>query len=298
MPMFSAQIVPMAERKYRLIPVDKIHVLNSRNREQTQFEDNVRSIESIGLLKPIVVNERTLEKEGFYELICGEGRYLVHKRLGKDKIPAEVINCDRKTALLYSLVENIARVPHDTMWYAREMKRMKDAGVPVQKISQIVGQSLNYVSDYIALVEAGEERLIKGVEQGLFPMMFAVVAARSSSTDIQHVLMDAFDTGLINSANTARVKSLIERRFSLGKQPAKKKELSAKPVYSIKDLKLDISRTTVEKESFVRQASVRENRLLNLLDGLATLQNDPVLMGILHDEKLDALPQLVGTYGQ
>jgi ParB family chromosome partitioning protein len=296
--MFSAQIVPMAERKYRLIPVETIRVLNSRNREQTQFEDNVRSIESIGLLKPIVVNERTLEKEGFYELICGEGRYLAHKRLGKDKIPAEVINCDRKTALLYSLVENIARVPHDTMWYAREMKRMKDAGVPVQKICQIVGQTTNYVSDYIALVEAGEERLIKGVEQGLFPMMFAVVAARSSSTDIQHVLMDAFDSGLINSANTARVKSLIERRFSLGKQPLKKKESTGKAVYSIKDLKRDISRTTVEKESFVRQASVRENRLLNLLDGLATLKTDPVLMGILHDDKLEALPQLVGTYGQ
>jgi len=37
------------------------------------------------LLKPIVVNAKNLEKEGFYELVCGEGRYLAHQRLGKDK---------------------------------------------------------------------------------------------------------------------------------------------------------------------------------------------------------------------
>ena len=100
MSMFTTQIVPMAERKYKLVPLDKIRVLNTRNRDKGQFDDNVRSIESIGLLKPIVVNARNLEKEGFYELVCGEGRYLAHQRLNKDKIPAEIINCDKKTALL------------------------------------------------------------------------------------------------------------------------------------------------------------------------------------------------------
>lgn len=296
MTMFTAQIVPMAERQYRLVPVDKIRVLNSRNREKAQFEDNVRSIESVGLLKPIVVNERTLEKDGFYELICGEGRFLAHKQLGKDKIPAEVINCDKKTALLYSLVENIARVTPDTMWYAREMKRMKDAGMAVTKISQIVGKSEKYVDDFITLVEMGEERLIKGVEQGLFCMSFATVVARSSSDTIQHVLMDAFDNGMINSANATRVRNLIELRFSRGKQPLKKKESPDVAKYSIKDLKRDIAKATDEKERFVREAAARENRLLNLLDGLTSIWKDEALLALLRDEKLDERPQLVGNY--
>jgi ParB family chromosome partitioning protein len=296
MAMFTAQIIPMAERKYRLVPVDMIRVLNSRNREKTQFEDNVRSIDSIGLLKPIVVNERTLEKEGYYELICGEGRYLAHKQLGKDKIPAEVINCDKKTALLYSLVENIARVPPETMWYAREMKRMKDAGMSIQKIGDIVGKTTTYVSDFITLVEAGEDRLIKGVEQGLFSMAFAVIVAKSQSENVQHVLMDAFDNGIINSANATRVRNLIELRFNRGKQPFKKKEPSGKDIYSIKDLKRDITKATTEKERFVREASVRENRLLNLLDGLSSIWKDEVLTAILKEERFDEKPQLVGTY--
>ena len=296
MAMFTAQIIPMAERKYRLVPVDKIRVLNSRNREKTQFEDNVRSIDSIGLLKPIVVNERTLDKEGYYELICGEGRYLAHKQLGKDKIPAEVINCDRKTALLYSLVENIARVPPETMWYAREMKRMKDAGMSIQRICDIVGKTTTYVSDYITLVEAGEDRLIKGVEQGLFSMAFAVIVAKSQSENVQHVLMDAFDNGIINSSNATRVRNLIELRLNRGKQPLKKKEPTGKDIYSIKDLKRDITKATTEKERFVREASVRENRLLNLLDGLSTIWKDEVLTAILKEERFDEKPQLVGTY--
>jgi len=292
MPMFTAQIVSMADRKYCLVPLDKIRVLNSRNREKNQFEENVRNIQSVGLLKPIVVNERTLEKEGFYELICWEGRFLAHKSLGKDKIPAEVINCDKKTALLYSLVENIARVPPNTMWYAREMKRMKDGGLAVSKISEITGKPHAYINDYIMLVEAGEERLIKGVEQGLFSMSFAVVVARSQSEETQHVLMDAFDNGIINCMNVTRVKNLIEHRFNHGKETKK----PGKAKYSIKDLKQDISRTTAEKERFVREASARENRLLNLLDGLSTIGTDEVLVGILKDQKLEERPQLVGVY--
>ena len=292
MSMFTAQIVPMADRKYRLVPLDKIRVLNSRNRDSTQFDENVRSIGSVGLLKPIVLNERTMETEGYYELICGEGRFLAHKSLGKDKIPAEVINCDKKTALLYSLVENIARVPPNTMWYAQEMKRMKDGGLTVNKISEITGKPNAYINDYIMLVEAGEERLIKGVEQGLFSMSFAVIAARSESDHTQHLLMDAFDSGLINSANASRVRNLIDLRFNRGKETRKPGKIK----YSIKDLKQDIARTTAEKERFVREASTRENRLLNLLDGLATLWADEVLMRILKDLKLEERPQLIGVY--
>ena len=295
MAMFTAHIIPMSERKNQLVPIDKIHVLNSRTRERAQFDDNVRSIETVGLLKPIVVNERDLGKEGFYELVCGEGRYLAHQKLGKDKIPAEIINCDRKTALLYSLVENIARVTPNTMWYANEMKRMKDAGIPLQQICQIVGKTMTYVTDYILLVEAGEERLIKGVEAGLFPISFATVVAKSSTDDIQHVLMDAFDSGLINSANTPRVKALLELRFNWGKQPARKKS-GQRPAYSVEDLKQDIAKATQEKEQFVRESAAKENRLLHLLDGLATVMQDEELATLLKTENLAERPILVGTY--
>ena len=74
----------MQARRYEAIPVDKIKVINPRNRDAEQFEMNVESIDHVGLMKPIRVNDKFLERTGLYELICGEGRLLAHQRLGRD----------------------------------------------------------------------------------------------------------------------------------------------------------------------------------------------------------------------
>ena len=132
--MKNTIIRKMEERKYETIPIDSIKVLNSRNRDRARFEENVRSIREIGLLRPIVVNKRYYEKSGYYELVCGEGRYLAHIELQKPEILAEVIDCSRKDAYLCSLVENIARVPPGTMWFAREVKRMYDSEISFDQI--------------------------------------------------------------------------------------------------------------------------------------------------------------------
>ena len=288
------RVIPMSERKYRFIPIAEITVMNSRNRDKSQFDDNIRSIGSVGLLKPIVVNERGWEKRKMYELVCGEGRFLAYKSLGRDSIPAEVINCDRKTALLYSLAENIARVPPNTMWFAREMKRMADSGLPLPQIGKIVGKTEREVSDYIRLVEMGEDRLIKGVEMGLFSISFALSVAKASSDTIQQVLMDAFDSGMIDATNTGRVRAMIELRMNHGKQrhPGRPQ---TKPTYTLKDLKRDITDATERKEGFVRESQEKENRLLNLLDGLDTLWADARFVTLISEHGMAERPILAGT---
>ncbi len=292
----NATIVPMTQRQYRMIPVDKITVLNSRGRDKQQFAENVRSIEEIGLLKPIVVNGRNVEKTGLYELVCGEGRLIAHRRLEKPDIAAEVIDCDRKKALLYSLVENIARVPPGTMWFAREMKRMHDAGFNFAQIATIVGKAQTYVSDYIKLVEQGEDRLIEGVEHGLFSMSFAVQVAQSDDTTIQNVLMDAFDGGLVNCNTVPRVRKLLELRLNRGKSP-QKKTATQPEAYNLKDLAKEITKTTREKEAFVRETSRKENRLLTLLMGASAMLADAQFHAMLRTHDLAAPPELSGKYG-
>jgi ParB family chromosome partitioning protein len=101
------RIIPFNERNYEMVPVEKIKVINSRNREKDQFDMNVQSIDQVGLLKPIRVNSRFVSKTGFYELICGEGRLIAHQPLGAKEIKAEVVSVSRKEAYLQSLIENI-----------------------------------------------------------------------------------------------------------------------------------------------------------------------------------------------
>jgi len=292
--MKKSKITPMAERQYRLIPVDKIVVLNSRNRNKQKFAENVRSIEQVGLRKPIVVNGRGYERDGNYELVCGEGRYLAHKQLGLAEIAAEVIDCDKKTALLYSLVENIARVPPGTMWFAQEMKRMHDGGFSFTEIGNIVGKSISYVSSYVNLVEQGEGRLIQGVEQGLFSMSFAMQVAQSDTATIQNVLMDAFDDGMVNCNTVRRVRQLLELRINRGKSTRSDTKTRE---YTLKDLTREITRSTKEKEDFVRETTRKENRLLSLLMGMSSLVQDSVVAELLVAGGFWEPPKLSGQYG-
>jgi ParB family chromosome partitioning protein len=182
-------IVPIRNRRYAEIPVSKIKVINSRSRDKEQFEMNVGSIDAVGLLKPIRVNDKFVERTEMYELICGEGRLLAHQQLGRETIVAEVVTCTRKEAHLQSLIENLARIKRDSMDFARELKRMHDEGLTLKEIAAIARKDEYFSRDLIRLVEQGEERLIRGVEQGVFPIKFAMQVAATDDSQIQSVLM-------------------------------------------------------------------------------------------------------------
>lgn len=293
--MSSIPMRLMKDRRYDQIAVDEIEVLNTRDREEEQFSENVRSIENVGLIKPILVNDRFYKKSGKYELICGQGRLLAHQRLSKKTISAELIDCDRKQAFLLSLIENIARIPAGTMWFAREVERMHDAGMSVPEISRIIGKGEPYVYTYIKLTKNGEERLLRGVDQGTFPMQFALRVAESDEAQMQHLMMDAFDSGVVNAKNITRVRKIIMRRTNRGTTLEKSgsTRVDAKPiVMTVKQVKQEISTTVREMEAFVREAAAKEGRLLSLVENIRTLRNNEVFTALLKAEGLLEMPEL------
>ena len=283
-------ITPMSERRYAAIPITQVKVINSRNRDKEQFDMNVQSIDHVGLLKPIRVNDKFVERTGMYELICGEGRLLAHQRLGKETILAEVVTCTRKEAYLQSLIENIARTKPGSMDFARELKRLRDEGWDYPQIAAIALKTENYIKDYIRLVEQGEDRLIQGVEQGVFPISFAVLVASSDDSQIQHVLMDAFDEGLVTTYNFAQARRIIVARA----RESKKRQPT--PNYTVVQLKHDIETATQAKTSYVREAKTKEHRFVALLSGINALWKDPEWVQLVTAEKLADRPQLVGDF--
>lgn len=291
--MDAAPILLMKDRRREMIPIDKIKVINSRNRDEKQFSLNVQSIEANGQLKDIRVNDKFLAKTGFYELICGEGRLIAHQRLGRTHIRAEVVTCTRKQAYLESLVENLARSRPGTMDFARELKNLHDEGWTYEQIAQVACRTPEYIRQYIQLVENGEERLIQGVEQEVFPMTFAVLVASTEDAAIQNVLMDAFDRGIVNCQNFAKARAIISARMGTRKR---KDGHNGKPDYTVATLTSDITSATQAKESYVREAQDKEARLFTLLDALATLWKDTALLELLRAESLGERPELAGTY--
>ena len=283
-------ICPMSKRRYEEVPIDQVKVINSRNREKEQFTMNVESIESVGLMKPIRVNDKFLESTGVYELICGEGRLLAHQQLGKKHVMAEVVTCTRKEALLQSLIENIARTKPGSMDFARELKRLHDEGLEYKQIARIACKTEEYIRSYIRLVEQGEERLIQGVESGIFPIKFAIQVASTEDSQIQGVLMDAFAEGLVTTMNFAQARRIIAARAKTSKRSAASRD------YTVGQLQHDIAETTRVKTSFVREAKSKENRFMTLLTGMNTLFNDAALIELLVKQKLDKRPALAGDF--
>jgi ParB family chromosome partitioning protein len=291
--MENAPILLMKDRRREMIPIDKIKVINSRTRDETQFALNVQSIEANGQLKDIRVNDKFLAKTGYYELICGEGRLIAQKRLGNTHIRAEIVTCTRKQAYLESLVENLARSRPATMEFARELKNLHDEGWDYDQIAQVACRTVEYIRQYIHLVENGEERLIQGVEQEVFPISFAILVASTDDAGIQNVLMDAFDRGIVNSQNFARARAIIRTRMDRRKRRGGRE---ATADYTVATLTSDIANTVQAKESYVREAQGKETRLFALLDGIEALRQDAALLELLQAEGLGERPELAGTY--
>ena len=66
--------------------------------------------------------------------------------------------------------------------------------------------------------------------------------------------------------------------------------------YTVATLTSDITHATQAKESYVREAQDKEARLFALLDGLAALWQDTVLLDLLRAEGLSERPELAGAY--
>ena len=285
------EIMPFTRRRYDKVPIDQIKVINSRDRDLSQFKMNVNSISELGLMKPIRVNDKFFPRTGFFELICGEGRLLAHKELGRTDILAEIVTCSRKESYLQSLVENIARTKPGTMDFAREIKQLHDEGWDYNKIGRIACKSAEYIRQYIRLIEQGEERLIHGVEQGVFPISFALQVAYSDSTQLQHLLMDAFDQGIVTTNNFAQARKIITQHA----KQHKKKPGSNKD-FTVDELKQNIAEATKKKASFVRQAECKENRFLTLLSGINSLWRSESVVELLKKESLHNRPDLMGDF--
>lgn len=283
-------ICPMNQRRYEEVPIEKVKVINARTRDKEQFDMNVESIESVGLMKPIRVNDKFLESTGFYELICGEGRLLAHQQLGKTHVMAEVVTCTRKEALLQSLIENIARTKPESMDFARELKRLHDEGCDYKQIAKIACKTEEFIRSYIRLVEQGEDRLIQGVESGTFPIKFAIQVVSTDDSQIQGVLMDAFAEGLVTTNNFGQARRIISARSKSSKKTPANRE------YSVNQLQHDIAESTRVKTSFVREAKSKENRFMTLLSGINTLFQDATLVELLTKQKLEKRPELAGDF--
>ena len=276
-----------------LIPIDRIEVLNSRDRNTKVFEEIVGNIRSIGLKKPIIVTQREeLDGEPKYLLVCGEGRLNAFRLLGETHIPALVVEVSEEDAFIMSLAENIARRQYRPLEILADIESLRQRNYDPEAIAQKTGLSPQYVNNIIFLLERGEERLIEGVQKGLIPLTTALEIAKASDAnkELGAVLQQAYESGQLRGRQLIEAKRLIEKRAELG--PGVAHGVVPKSVRPISPSRLvkTYQKEVARKKQMVVKAEYSQNRLLFVIEALRKLFGDENFVNLLRAEGLESLP--------
>jgi ParB family chromosome partitioning protein len=276
----------------RLIPIERIEVLNTRERNQTAFDEIVENIRAIGLKKPITVTPRRGEDGAErYLLICGEGRLKAFCKLGETRIPAMVVEVDNEDAHIMSLVENIARRRYMPLELLHGIKLLHEKGYEAQAICRKTGLSLEYVNTLLMLIILGEDRLLAAVQKGSIPITAArdIVSAGSDDKALQGVLQDAYESGQLRGRPLLEVRRLLQLRESLGKSLERKtprKRSSVTTTSLVRTYQKEVER----QRMVVRKGSLTQQRLLLLVSAMRQLIADDHFVTLLRAEGLDTMP--------
>lgn len=276
------------ERRFAQIPIDKIVVVNSRRRDEERFKETIRSISELGLYKPICVNARRLKKTGQYELVCGEGRLEACRQLGMTHIEAEIIDVDDERALLTGLAENFTRKNKNVIDFARRILQMYERGMSYAELARITGKSATTMSSYIALMQKGEERLIRGVEEGVFTISFAMEVIENPQSEVQHFLMNEYTNGRISDRDLGRITQILKEREAKG--------LSNTDM-TIKKLRSEVKEKTKQCKMLYENGKAKRDDAIHLMDCLRSLWEDEKFSKMVDELKDLSRPELKGQYG-
>ena len=145
--------------------------------DEFKLRDLAESIKQYGILQPLVVTRREIEKpEGGlaveYELIAGERRLRASKIAGLQQVPVlirigeEGKEEEDRVKLELAIIENLQREDLNPVDRAKAFQRLADDfGFKHVQIAMKVGKSREYVSNTLRLLALPEEMLIALAER-------------------------------------------------------------------------------------------------------------------------------------
>ncbi len=291
----------MSERKsdlceqVQMIPLAQIRVLNPRAREPKRFKQIIENISHVGLKKPITVSTRADSFIGgapVYDLVCGQGRLEAYHALGEKEIPAIVVSATKEERLVMSLVENLARRQPTRFEHLVQMVRLRDEGYSVADIARKVDLTPSFVGSILGLWDRGEERLIRGVEEGRIPLSVACALAQSTDADEQRILTEAYESGKLTGKKLLATKRLLDQRRSHGKKyciiQSRRKTAS-----SADGLVRTYQQEARRKSLFVKKAQLCELRLGFVVSAMKALLANEDFLNLLRAEGLTTLPRFL-----
>jgi len=185
------------DQEYKTVSIDRILEPKTEVRSivtQEGIDELARSIKEKGILQPILVRE----KEGRYEIIAGQRRYLAAKIAGLPEIPVRIIDADDDEAVVLALQENLQREDMNHIDIAVALNKIQvEKGLNPPAIAKLIGKTPEYVRQHLMLLNL-EEPIQKALVAGKIHFGVARELARCSDPQIR---MQLFDQALRYGAN-------------------------------------------------------------------------------------------------
>lgn len=286
--------VAKSAKKIEWVPIDRVVVINPRERNPRSFKEITDNIAKIGLKRPITVTRREERDGEWFDLVCGQGRLEAYKMLEQAVVPAMVVVADADDCLIASLVENCARRHPNAIELLEEVSAMQKRGQSNAEIARKTGLSENYVFEVCMLLNKGEHRLLKAVEARTLPLSVAIQIASSDDQGAQRALHEAYDKGLLRGKRLFAVKRLLEMRKLQGKKGSVYPGPSGHRITTaqlVKTYEADVTR----KSDLISRSRAVQNQLLLITEALRRLCKDEQFVSLLEDENLATLPASVSA---
>lgn len=282
------------ESRVRLIPVDRIRVVNPRVRDKAKFERIVESIAKVGLKKPITVTVGKPSDDGVesFDLVCGQGRLEAFQALGQTEIPALVRGLSKTDGLLASLIENIARRRVRSLDQIQMIQWMKEQGHGHADIARKTGLGEEYVKDLLNMLRNGEERLLEAVLHGKIPVTIAVRISGATDDESQRLLMEAYERKDMNQKSLTAFKRVLDQRRYFGRKYGPRHRESARRT-SAESLVRAYRLESQRQKLMVRKAKLCEVKLLSTSAAIKVLVADEDYINLLRAEKLETMPKFL-----
>lgn len=281
------------ETRVRLIPVDRVRVVNPRVRDKAKFQRMVENIEVVGLKRPITVTKGKPAEDGgeMFDLVCGQGRLEAFISLGQKEIPALVRGLTKTEGLLASLIENIARRRVRSLEQVRLISWMKDQGERVEEIARKTGLGAAYVKDILAMLEKGEERLLEAVLHGKIPVTIATRISGATDDESQRLLVDAYESKEMTQKSLTAFKRIVDQRRHFGRTYGARTQRSGRTTAEslVRAYRNEAQRQRVT----VKKAKICEGRLRSVSAALKKLIRDEDYVTLLRAEKLETMPKFL-----
>jgi ParB family chromosome partitioning protein len=292
-------MISAAESRVRLIPVDRIRIVNPRVRDKKKFELIVENIAKVGLKKPITVTVGKAGEKGeeMFDLVCGQGRLEAFIALAQQEIPALVRGMSETDSLLASLVENIARRRIRTLDQIQMIQWMKDQGNDSEDIARKTGVSEGYIKCVLRMLRNGEERLLEAVLHDRIPITIAIRISGSSDEESQRLLTEAYERKEVNQKSLTAFKRVIDQRRLFGRKYGQRNQRGSGRS-TAESMVMAYRREAQRQKLLIKKAKLCETRLLSVSAIFKRLVMDDDYINLLRAEKLETMPKFLAERAQ